>query len=119
MLVVAAAHALLKKEPLSGIVVFLMGDAVLAAKAGQKSPERYFCCGGPAWMHAVSRRSSICRCATSGCVPCTLRTATRGNPAHAPPKGLVGAGIKERIPLCRPDDLTRLQKGLRKAGLLE
>jgi hypothetical protein len=50
---------------------------------------------------------------------------TRGNPdvkrddAHPPPKGLVGAGIKERIPLRRPDDLTRLQEGLRKAGLPE
>jgi hypothetical protein len=50
---------------------------------------------------------------------------TRGNPdvkrddAHPLPKGLVGAGIKERIPLRRPDDLTRLQEGLRKAGLPE
>ena len=51
--------------------------------------------------------------------------ATRGNPdvkrddAHPPPKDLVGAGIKERIPLRRPDDLTGPQEGLRRAGLPE
>jgi hypothetical protein len=56
---------------------------------------------------------------SNGCMP------TRGNPdvkrddAHPPPKGLVGAGIKERIPLRRPDDLTGPQEGLRRAGLPE
>jgi uncharacterized protein involved in oxidation of intracellular sulfur len=36
------AHALLKKEPQGEIVVFLMADAVVAAKAGQKPPEGYY-----------------------------------------------------------------------------
>jgi uncharacterized protein involved in oxidation of intracellular sulfur len=36
------AHALLKKEPQSEIVIFLMADAVVAAKAGQKPPEGYY-----------------------------------------------------------------------------
>jgi uncharacterized protein involved in oxidation of intracellular sulfur len=36
------AHALLKKEPQTEIVVFLMADAVVAAKAGQKPPEGYY-----------------------------------------------------------------------------
>lgn len=36
------AHALLKREPQSEIVVFLMADAVVAAKAGQKPPEGYY-----------------------------------------------------------------------------
>ena len=36
------AHALSKKEPGSDIVVFLTADAVLAAKAGQKTPEGFY-----------------------------------------------------------------------------
>ncbi len=36
------AHALLKRDPESGITVFLMADAVLAARAGQKTPEGYY-----------------------------------------------------------------------------
>jgi uncharacterized protein involved in oxidation of intracellular sulfur len=36
------AHALLKKEPETEVSVFLMADAVLAAKAGQKTPEGYY-----------------------------------------------------------------------------
>jgi uncharacterized protein involved in oxidation of intracellular sulfur len=32
-------HALAKKEPASEITVFLMADAVLAAKGGQRTPE--------------------------------------------------------------------------------
>jgi uncharacterized protein involved in oxidation of intracellular sulfur len=36
------AHALLKKEPQTEIVVFLMADAVVAARAGQKPPEGYY-----------------------------------------------------------------------------
>ena len=36
------AHALLKKEPETEVTVFLMADAVLAAKAGQKTPEGYY-----------------------------------------------------------------------------
>lgn len=36
------AHALLKRDPESEITVFLMADAVLAAKAGQKTPDGYY-----------------------------------------------------------------------------
>ena len=36
------AHALLKKEPDQPITVFLMADAVLAARAGQKTPDGYY-----------------------------------------------------------------------------
>jgi uncharacterized protein involved in oxidation of intracellular sulfur len=36
------AHALLKKEPESGVTIFLMADSVVAAKAGQKTPDGYY-----------------------------------------------------------------------------
>jgi uncharacterized protein involved in oxidation of intracellular sulfur len=36
------AHALLKRNPLGEISIFLMADAVLAAKAQQKPPEGYY-----------------------------------------------------------------------------
>jgi uncharacterized protein involved in oxidation of intracellular sulfur len=36
------AHALLKKEPQVEVTVFLMADAVLAAKGGQKTPEGFY-----------------------------------------------------------------------------
>ena len=36
------AHALAKSGPDSEAVVFLMADAVLSAKAGQKTPEGYY-----------------------------------------------------------------------------
>ena len=36
------AHALLKKEPRPEVTVFLMADAVIAAKAGQKTPDGYY-----------------------------------------------------------------------------
>lgn len=36
------AAALLKADPAAGITVFLMGDAVVAAKRGQKTPEGYY-----------------------------------------------------------------------------
>ena len=36
------AHALVKKEPLSEITVFLMADAVLAAKSSQKPPDGFY-----------------------------------------------------------------------------
>jgi uncharacterized protein involved in oxidation of intracellular sulfur len=35
------ALALIKSEPGIGVAVFLMVDAVVAAKAGQKSPDGY------------------------------------------------------------------------------
>jgi uncharacterized protein involved in oxidation of intracellular sulfur len=36
------AHALTKKAPEMEVTVFLMADAVLAAKAGQKTPDGYY-----------------------------------------------------------------------------
>ncbi len=36
------AQALLKKEPQMEITVFLMADLVVAAKAGQKTPDGYY-----------------------------------------------------------------------------
>ncbi len=36
------AHALLKRDPTTELTVFLMADAVLAAKAQQKTPEGYY-----------------------------------------------------------------------------
>jgi uncharacterized protein involved in oxidation of intracellular sulfur len=36
------AHALLKKEAQTEVTLFLMADAVLAAKAGQKTPDGYY-----------------------------------------------------------------------------
>lgn len=36
------AHALLKKDPEAAVTVFLMADAVVAAKAGQKTPDGYY-----------------------------------------------------------------------------
>lgn len=36
------AHALAKTEPKPEITVFLMADAVVAAKAGQKTPDGYY-----------------------------------------------------------------------------
>lgn len=36
------AHALGKRDPESGVTIFLMADAVLAARAGQKTPDGYY-----------------------------------------------------------------------------
>jgi uncharacterized protein involved in oxidation of intracellular sulfur len=36
------AHALTKKDPETQVTVFLMADSVVAAKAGQKTPEGYY-----------------------------------------------------------------------------
>jgi len=36
------AHALVKKDPVAQITVFLMADAVVAGKAQQKTPEGYY-----------------------------------------------------------------------------
>ena len=36
------AQALLKKEPQMEVTVFLMADSVIAAKAGQKTPDGYY-----------------------------------------------------------------------------
>jgi uncharacterized protein involved in oxidation of intracellular sulfur len=36
------AHALLKKDPDAGVTVFLMADAVVAARKGQRTPDGYY-----------------------------------------------------------------------------
>ena len=36
------ARALIKQDTASDVIVFLMADAVLAAKAGQKTPDGYY-----------------------------------------------------------------------------
>jgi uncharacterized protein involved in oxidation of intracellular sulfur len=36
------AHALLKRDPVTQVTFFLMADAVLAAKAQQKTPEGFY-----------------------------------------------------------------------------
>ncbi|WP_163268950.1 DsrE/DsrF/TusD sulfur relay family protein [Chelativorans alearense] len=36
------AHTLLKKEPEAEIAVFLMADAVIAARKGQRTPDGYY-----------------------------------------------------------------------------
>ena len=36
------AHALAKNDPVAEITVFLMADAVVCAKAGQKTPDGYY-----------------------------------------------------------------------------
>lgn len=36
------AHALLKNDPQTAVTVFLMADSVVAAKAGQKTPDGYY-----------------------------------------------------------------------------
>jgi uncharacterized protein involved in oxidation of intracellular sulfur len=36
------AHALAKMDPATEVTVFLMADAVLAAKAGQRTPEGFY-----------------------------------------------------------------------------
>jgi uncharacterized protein involved in oxidation of intracellular sulfur len=36
------AHALLKQEPQTAVTVFLMADSVVAATAGQKTPDGYY-----------------------------------------------------------------------------
>jgi uncharacterized protein involved in oxidation of intracellular sulfur len=36
------AHALLKNAPDAGVTVFLLADAVVAARKGQKTPEGYY-----------------------------------------------------------------------------
>jgi uncharacterized protein involved in oxidation of intracellular sulfur len=35
-------HALLKKDPQTAVTIFLMADAVVAAKAAQKTPDGYY-----------------------------------------------------------------------------
>lgn len=36
------AHALVKNDPAAAVSIFLMADAVVAARSGQKTPEGYY-----------------------------------------------------------------------------
>ena len=36
------AHALLKKDAQTEVTIFLMADSIVAAKAGQKTPDGYY-----------------------------------------------------------------------------
>lgn len=40
------AHAPIKQDPQTAVTVFLMADSVVAAKAGQKTPEGYYTSSG-------------------------------------------------------------------------
>lgn len=57
------AHALAKKEPASEITVFLMADAVLAAKGGQRTPEG-FCNIERTLKRVLATRSHVLLCGT-------------------------------------------------------
>lgn len=54
------AHALIKQA--SEVTVFLMGDAVLAAKAGQKTPEGYY--NTERMLHRVVAKGKVLLCGT-------------------------------------------------------
>jgi uncharacterized protein involved in oxidation of intracellular sulfur len=55
------AHALAKKDADSDVVLFLMADAVLSAKAGQKTPEGFY--GIERMLNASSRAKDKFFCA--------------------------------------------------------
>ncbi|MBC7284007.1 DsrE family protein [Hoeflea sp.] len=57
------AHALAKNDPEGEITVFLMADAVLCAKSGQKTPEGYY--NLERMIHRVlSARGRVLMCGT-------------------------------------------------------
>ena len=56
------AHALLKVEEELELTLFLVGDAVLAAKAGQSTPEGYYNVGR--MLTPVLRRGMVLCCET-------------------------------------------------------
>ena len=56
------ALALLKKEEKPDITVFLMADAVLTAKSGQKTPDGYYNLEN--MLKAVARRADVVLCGT-------------------------------------------------------
>lgn len=57
------AHALLKNDTSNTIRVFLMADAVLAAKAGQKTPDGYYNMERML-KRLISSRSEVLLCGT-------------------------------------------------------
>lgn len=54
------ALALLKEEPRPEITVFLMADAVLAAKAGQSTPDGYYSLEN--MLKGISRHADVVLC---------------------------------------------------------
>ncbi len=52
------AHALQKKDAQAEVTVFLMADAVLCAKAGQKTPEGFYDARGLAEAEIASGRAA-------------------------------------------------------------
>lgn len=56
------ALALLKADEKPDITVFLMADAVLAAKSGQQTPDGYYCLGS--MLKAVIRDAKVVLCGT-------------------------------------------------------
>jgi uncharacterized protein involved in oxidation of intracellular sulfur len=58
------AHGLLKKEVEAEVTVFLMADAVLAAKRGQKTPEGYYNMERMLKRVAVAPRGRVLLCGT-------------------------------------------------------
>jgi uncharacterized protein involved in oxidation of intracellular sulfur len=57
------AHALLKRDPATQLTVFLMADAVLAAKAQQKTPDGYYNVERML-KRALSSKGSVLLCGT-------------------------------------------------------
>ena len=56
------AMNLQKQEPESEVTVFLMGDAVVCAKAGQKTPDGYY--NLERMLKAVGRKGEVLLCGT-------------------------------------------------------
>jgi uncharacterized protein involved in oxidation of intracellular sulfur len=56
------AMSLQKREPEADIIVFLMGDAVVCAKAGQKTPDGYY--NLERMLKAVGRKGEVLLCGT-------------------------------------------------------
>ena len=56
------ALALLKEEGNPEVTVFLMADAVLAAKSGQKTPDGYYCLEN--MLNGVIRQADVVLCGT-------------------------------------------------------
>jgi uncharacterized protein involved in oxidation of intracellular sulfur len=56
------AMSLQKQEPETDVTVFLMGDAVVCAKAGQKTPNGYY--NLERMLKAVGRKGEVLLCGT-------------------------------------------------------
>ena len=56
------AHTLMKKEPETEITVFLMADAVIAARKGQKTPDGYY--NMERMLKRVTAKGAVLLCGT-------------------------------------------------------